>query len=430
MVPTKGTLCCTFSVDGDRRPIDMIDRVHFENFKSLQNLTIDLGRFTALVGSNGCGKSSVLQGMHLLSRTGRKSSADLDAWRSSGELETWKPFQRMGAIYDGPRAPERLIYHARAGAIVLAMRHIDGDELKLTIRVGKAPAGPLTTGKFVVDLGPRAPRQCSLPPADTVPNGWDDVYSVLDDDRVTRLGSTAYLRLDANAMVRTTVAEDEVPQMAADGDNLASALAWMKGAAEDDLALITADLRRIVPGVKRIRTFREKVSNRRMESLNIDGQPVWRPVDVSSLGDRFAIEFDDGSEVPSDLLSEGTVLALGLLTKLHEPARPRLMLLDDIDRGLHLSAQVHLVGVLRELMKHDPELQIVCTTHSPYLLDLFQPSEVRVLALDAERRTHARPLVQHPEFDKWKFGTQTGELWAALGENWVLEHWAFDGAGG
>jgi hypothetical protein len=31
----------------------MIDRVHFENFKSLQDVTIDLGRFTALVGPNG-----------------------------------------------------------------------------------------------------------------------------------------------------------------------------------------------------------------------------------------------------------------------------------------------------------------------------------------------------------------------------------------
>jgi len=114
------------------------------------------------------------------------------------------------------------------------------------------------------------------------------------------------------------------------------------------------------------------------------------------------------------------VLALGLLTKLREPGRPRLFLLDDIDRGLHLGAQVKLVEVLRKLMALDPGLQIVCTTHSPYLLDLFEPAEVRVLALDAERRTHARPLTEHPDFGKWKFGTQTGELWAALGEEWVL----------
>ncbi len=172
--------------------------------------------------------------------------------------------------------------------------------------------------------------------------------------------------------------------------------------------------------MKRIRTLRERVTHRRMEKLDIDGQPVWRPIDEAQLGDRFEIEFDDGSAIPSDLLSEGTVLALGLLTKLREPGRPRLLLLDDIDRGLHLGAQVKLVQGLRDLMQLDPELQIVGTTHSPYLLDLFEPAEVRVLALDAERRTHARPLTEHPDFGKWKFGTQTGELWAALGEEWVL----------
>jgi hypothetical protein len=58
-------------------------------------------------------------------------------------------------------------------------------------------------------------------------------------------------------------------------------------------------------------------------------------------------------------------------------------------------------------------------THSPDLLDLFDPSEVRVFALDAQRRTRVKPLTAHPDFDKWKFGTQTGELGAALGPAWV-----------
>ena len=98
---------------------------------------------------------------------------------------------------------------------------------------------------------------------------------------------------------------------------------------------------------------------------------------------------------------------------------PRLVLLDDIERGLHIEAQARLVDVLRSLMEIDPELQIVCTTHSPYLLDRFDASEVRVLELDANRHTHAQSLAAHPEFSRWKYGVQTGELWAALGSGWV-----------
>jgi predicted ATPase len=305
--------------------------------------------------------------------------------------------------------------------MVLGMRHVDGDELRVTIRVVETFDPPGAT-EFEVVIGPDQPIACAVPPSDASARSrsWQDVFETLDHPRVRKFASGGYLHLDATEMARTSVPEDERPHMGSDGRGLASVLAWMKGAAEDELAEITADLRRVVSGVKRIRTLRERVTHRRMEKLDIDGQPVWRPIDEAQLGDRFELEFDDGSAIPSDLLSEGTVLALGLLTKLREPGRPRLLLLVDIDRGLHLGAQVKLVQVLRDLMKLDPELQIVCTTHSPYLLDLFEPAEVRVLALDGERRTHARPLTEHPDFGKWKFGTQTGELWAALGEEWVL----------
>ena len=389
----------------------MIDRVHFENFKSLANVTLDLGRFTALVGANGCGKSSVLHGLHLLSQMGLKQPTDHD-----------KGLGRFASIYAGPRAPHRLIYRGDAGGMALAMRSSDGDELRLAIHVSGGAAGHPSQSVFDVVVGPDTPLHCTVPPpfaGDAMTDRWDQVLTVLDDVRVRKFSPVVYLHLEASEMVRTSLPEDEIPRMELDGSGLASVLAWMKGAAEDELAEVTSDLRQVVPGVKRIRTLRERVMNRRMEKMDIDGQPVWRPIDESQIGDRFAIEFDDGSVVPADLLSEGTVLVLGLLTKLREPHRPRLVLLDDLDRGLHLGAQARLAQVLRALMKLDPELQIVCTTHSPYLLDLFEPSEMRVLALDAERRTHARPLTEHPDFGKWKFGTQTGELWAALGEAWV-----------
>lgn len=391
----------------------MIDRVHFENFKSLANVTLDLGRFTALVGANGCGKSSVLQAVHLLSQTGLKTPTDHD-----GVLG------RFASIYGGPRAPQRLMYRGGGGGeMALAMRSSDGDELRVVIRVIRvmdAHASDPWPPEFDVVVGPVTPLHCTVPPSGAeLPKSWKEVFAVLDDVRVQKFASVVYLHLDASEMVRTSVPDTEIPRIEFDGSGLASVLAWMKGAAEDEFAEITADLRKVVPGVKRIRTLRERVTHRRMDKLDIDGQPVWRPVDESQIGDRFEIEFDDGSVVPADLLSEGTVLALGLLTKLREPKRPRLILLDDIDRGLHLGAQARLVQALRALLKLDPDLQIVCTTHSPYLLDLFEPAEVRVLALDSERRTHARPLTEHPDFGKWKFGTQTGELWAALGEDWV-----------
>jgi energy-coupling factor transporter ATP-binding protein EcfA2 len=394
----------------------VIELVHFENFKSLGDVTLDLGRLTALVGTNGCGKSSVLQGIQLLSRTG-VPGADDDPSHWNAFVHKRHPWLRFGKTFAGSRDPRRLASPGRPITLELAMVDSGGDALRLAVEVPAASEdNPAGNGLlFRVSLaGPEGPLQASVPAGK-----GEDPLAVLDDARVKRFASVVYLHLDANEMTRTSIPEDENPRMGSDGSGLASALAWMKGAAEDELAEITRDLARIVPGVKRIRTLRESVPRRRMDQVNIDGQPVWRPVDEKLLGDRFEIEFEQGPPVPADLLSEGTVLALGLLTKLREPARPRLVLLDDIDRGLHIEAQARLVKVLRDLLALDPELQIVCTTHSPYLLDLFDPAEVRVLALDAERRTRAQALTAHPEFSTWKFGTQTGELWAALGHAWV-----------
>lgn len=387
----------------------MIEHVHFENFKSLKDVSLDLGRLTVLVGANGCGKSSVLQGISLLSQIGVPRPAE--------RLHT---FGRFAAIFRGARDPGRLASPGRPTTMVFSMRTAGGETLKLQIHVpipiGENPENEKR--EFTVSIeGPTGPPLAFTAPLKDPRN--NDEWDLLDQARIKQFASTAYLHLDAKRMMRTSIPEGERSRMKSDGSWLASALAWMKGAAEEELARATSDLQRVVPGVKRIRTLRELVPNRRMDQISIDGQPVWRPVDEELLGDRFEIEFVDGTAIPADLLSEGTVLALGLLTKLYEPQRPRFLLLDDIDRGLHIEAQARLVEVLRDLMKLDPDLQIACTTHSPDLLDMFEPSEVRVVALDANRHTQVLPLMAHPEFSKWKFGTQTGELWAALGSSWV-----------
>lgn len=385
----------------------MIDRVHFENFKSLKNVTLELGRLTVLVGPNGCGKSSVLQGIDLLAQTGVRH-----------EDEGGRTLHRFHSIFSGPREVGRIASPGRPTTMAFLMHASGGDQLRLEISVC-APNGDTTdnkTGQFVVSVeGADGLLQVGIPAR----KDMNDKSSVLDHPRVKQFASTVYLHLDANEMNKTSSTDEEEPRVGSDGSGLASALAWMAGAEPDTLALIAADLAKAVPGVRRILTYRERITERVMERINVDGQPLWRPVERARMGDRFAIEFDVGGAVPADLLSEGTVLALGLLTKLREKGRPKLMLLDDIDRGLHIEAQARLVDVLHRLMEMDPELQIVCTTHSPYLLDRFDASEVRVLGLDENRHTQAKPLTAHPEFSRWKYGVQTGELWAALGSAWV-----------
>lgn len=45
--------------------IIMIKSISIKNFKSIVDLTVDLGLFNVFIGENGCGKSNILEGISL-----------------------------------------------------------------------------------------------------------------------------------------------------------------------------------------------------------------------------------------------------------------------------------------------------------------------------------------------------------------------------
>lgn len=394
----------------------MIDQVRFRNFKSLRDVTLDLGKLTVLVGPNGSGKSSALEAINLLSRAATPSPAD-------GGPHVWL---RFAPLFDkgGGVIPFRVASRSTKQIslpidVGMTMREADGEEFSLRIAVLQIPPEHSNGDEceFTLSLkGKSEPLELTV-----TRSGMEKASAKLSEPRFLRYASAQFLKLEPSLMYQTTVSDEEIPYLDPSGDNLASTLAWMKGAAEENLVQLQDALAQIVPGARRIRTYRERLSTSRVERLILEGQPVWRPVNETALGDRFEVEFDNGASIPADLLSEGTILALGLLTKLYEKDRPSLLLVDDIDRGLHIEAQSRLVDVLRQLLDVEKDLQIVCTTHSPYLLDRFTPDEVRVFGLDSDRFTKVRRLTEHPEYEQWKFGNQTGELWSALGSGWVAE---------
>ena len=108
------------------------------------------------------------------------------------------------------------------------------------------------------------------------------------------------------------------------------------------------------------------------------------------------------------------LLVLGILTALYAPDRPNLILLDDLDRGLHPKAQEDLIQLLRLFLDLNPDLQLVATTHSPYLLNWMAPNEVRITCLDGDGSTVCAPIDTHPQFNKWKDEMAPGEMWTLL----------------
>ena len=143
------------------------------------------------------------------------------------------------------------------------------------------------------------------------------------------------------------------------------------------------------------------------------------PGHEKTLGEGLLFDLPNRS-VPASAMSEGTLYALGLIVKILDPQRPKTLLIDDIDHGFHPKAQLTLVELLHKLLDEIPDLQIIATSHSPYILSGLKWEEVRVTGLKEDGSAVIQPLTKHPNYEKWKESMSPGEFWSHAGEDWVL----------
>jgi hypothetical protein len=316
------------------------------------------------------------------------------------------PSHRLSLIFGGDHDPSRLVTRPGAGPMKIGLTDTEGGTLSVEAKLTPAHDNEDDGVEFIVAADGSDPPSITLK-ADPLLVLRDDVR-FLGSAAVRRFGSAVFLRLDARVMMKESATASEAPQLDHDGQGLASVLSYMAGAEPEALEAIRRDLATVVPQVRRIRTFPARITQ-----PPGFGEP--------RMGHRFALDMGEGRLVPADMLSEGTVLALGLLTALRHPQCPRLILMDDIDGALHSTAQAELVRCLRKIQKDRPDVQIVCTSHSADLLDHVELAEVRVMVLDADGYARCGRLSDHPQSAEWRKMLRTGELWASVGEDWLLE---------
>jgi hypothetical protein len=220
------------------------------------------------------------------------------------------------------------------------------------------------------------------------------------------LGASVLYRFDARQIAAAAFSADENPAVEYDGRNTAVVLAALKLEHEEAFNRVESELRKIVPNVQRL-----LVRRARIPSDNGHPQP----------GNKVFLDFKGAPDVPAHAASEGTLVTLALLTALCSPARPRVLLLDDIDQSLHPQAQAQLMREIKGLLEGFPEVQIVATTHSPYVLDELDPADVIVFAPCEDGAVACRRLSEHPQAAQVKGMLTAGQLWTLDPESrWVV----------
>lgn len=121
-------------------------------------------------------------------------------------------------------------------------------------------------------------------------------------------------------------------------------------------------------------------------------------------------------------VSDGTMLMLAYLTLAYQPDTPELVTIEEPGRGLHpylLSRVVALLRSLSEGLGDRAPVQVVVATHSPELLDVLRPDEVRFVERDSNtgETVVSRPPTEddswQPAFDAYR--ERLGEMWMSGG---------------
>lgn len=380
----------------------MIEKVKFQNFKALRDVEVSLERLTVIVGPNSSGKSSILQGLNFLSQACR---------------------QRSEPYFKRERHPIHLHSRGSSGDLEISCQATEGNVRLRMIRPADSPEAPIhlttpapdTDWKILVLGEPAGEADGAMRAIEGLPGLAKAVQS------------TTLLRLELARMAAPSYSELPIPRMGCDGEGLASVLAYMALTRPDDFQQLQAAIRKVLPAVQRIRFERVPIIRTEREPL-LNRDSGIREMHREFMGDALLLDLVGAPSLPAHLASEGTILVLGMLTILMGMDRPRLVLLDDIDHALHPRAQKEFIGTIRTLLEQHPDLQIVATTHSPYLLDCLRPEEVRITALDDAGTVACSSLQDHPAFERWKEEMTPGEFWSTVGEKWVVgEHAAAGG---
>jgi predicted ATPase len=342
----------------------MIRKAHFKNFKILREVCIDLQPLTVIVGPNSSGKTTILQALDCLTRC---LSVD-----DAGTLRN--------TVFQGDFSPHLIKCREPQGQL----------ELSCT--------GSLQDKNFAFSV---AFNEGGVPH----PRTTFDTKELPDFGYPSYLSGLArpavLLKLDPRKLAAPSF-QSVGEALPSDGTGLPALLAHLKLQNLGLFESLVTQLQGVVPSVRGITVRPSKTQS-------------------PDIGYEFLIDMDGADQVPAAALSEGTLLTLGLLTALSSQPGSPLVLIDDLERSLHPKALSDLVAQIRAVQEQRPGLQIIATSHSPYLIDCVGADEVLLTSLDDNGYSVVRSLTDHPEYERWKGFMAPGEFWSSVGEDWIIK---------
>jgi len=381
----------------------MIERIRIRNFRCLRDFEIKLGSLNFLVGANNTGKSSVLDALYVLGECvrrlptqaiGRQLPSRLPHMRSGGsnqpvliethvsrpheESETRSSASARRATYTLALLPKPDEMNPENHDVAIAEEALElnppekGPSLRYQ-REGSPGSLYVVAGK---EKRPLIPTR--------------NIYGTILWNLWSKgLRETAWVRRALLSTPRYSLVPERIRQpceldvgtkMDADGHGLASFLDWLREVEPERFDQIRKTLGKLVGEVTNV-TFPTVAKNRK------------------------AVLFWEkwGTKVPASEASDGLLLFLAILAIAYgHEEEVGVVLLEEPENGVHPERLRDIVRLLRAISRGElglPPVQVVVTSHSPYLLDWCQKDEVIVFGRASDGNVCAKGLDELPDID-------------------------------
>ena len=399
----------------------MISELKIRNFKSLESVDLKLGHFNLLIGANASGKSNFLDALRFLQGVGNGFTID--------EILDGKPPSDASARWPG----------IRGGTKSIAFRHPDATQAtKIEFHVALSEPlfleklGSDLTYEFQFSLVDDHPifleesLSCGNKPFPLRHRERDTISSTgnIAESSKPDLSNKSSLPIFAR-IGRRTWSDVRVSEPKLDDESVRYFDRYFAGAsfATNELA----DMQFLDPLPAVLRGYSSKVARlgedgegfaaliREIESSGSKGALLdWlrelRPDEVDDiyslegLDNDFMVAIKEGQkEFRGPVLSEGTLRFIALASAFFQPSMPKVLVIEEIEKGLHPSRLRLLLELMRSQSKRSGT-QVFATTHSPTLLNWLTEEDRKttfVCSRDSESgATKMRSLAEVPKLEE------------------------------
>ena len=350
----------------------MITELRLRNWKSFFDATLFIDPITVIIGTNASGKSNIFDALKLLSALA--SPIDImDIAKNvrggaEGIIRRGEQMCNLTITMEGDKSSEQLIYevalafddqrniYIKAESLILATtkKNLVMFERKELDEMNKSlvSVALYTEGKpRYQNFSAKTSVLSQIEYVNCVRRIKDSTLTVVNNLRKIRLSNPIPERMRDFAPLSKTIAED------------ASDLAGYLANLDEELKSVTYEA---------ILKYLKPLPDRDIKSIRADKIPMTDKAMLFCTEEWTAGHTQEQSALG---MSDGTLRFAGIIAMLITSEDKALILLEELDKGVHPSRAKNLVKMLKEIGKQK-KLDIICTTHNATFVDELGPQMI------------------------------------------------------